>query len=350
MSCVVDAREEDLTATEFDALVRLNQDLRQAALDLPASHARYLVDIYYQIQDARIRIQGQMRAASMSVEPHGLLDWTFRNMRTLENDLKSGLGTFAQGYRVGQWMQSICGIGPVISAGLLAALDIRKAPTVGQFWRFAGLDPGVEWLGQKKAAALVAEVVGDEPINESHLLAVAERVHRHPENLRRLIKGKLTKASLTKVVARRPWSNSLKRLCVGNLADCFVRVQNRKNDFYGAYYAAHREKEAAINESGGFADQAAAALKAKKYGKTTEAHKHYIEGRLPPAHLHNRSERYAVKLFLSHLHHVMYEDFYNKPAPRPYILQEGTGHTHWIKPPNWPGEFGGHELRRLYQE
>ena len=57
---------------------------------------------------------------------------------------------------------------------------------------------------------------------------------------------------------------------------------------------------------------------------------------LPPAHIHARAKRYAVKLFLSHWHHVAYMIEYDgQEPPKPYILNQ-DGHTHFLAPPNWP--------------
>ncbi len=343
--------EAELTATDFAALEKLSRDLKRSARLLPQRHARYLVDTYYQIQQFRIRLGGQIRAAGDSAEPTGLLAWTEKSMVTLENDLRLCLGEFSRTYKVGRWLQSLCGIGPVLTAGLLAAFDIRKAPTAGQFWRFAGLDPSLKWLGKDGARELVADVMGDsKKATEEHLQTIGQRTNRHPENIRKLLKdGKLTRKSLIAALAKRPWNHDLKCLVAGKVADSFVKVQGREKDFYGAIYKAHREKEAAINEEGGFAEQAAASLKAKKYGKETASFQAYTEGKLPPLHLHNRSERYAAKLFLSHLHRVMFVDFHGKEPPLPYAFDKMEGHRHLIDPPNWPGDFTGDELRRLYE-
>jgi len=57
---------------------------------------------------------------------------------------------------------------------------------------------------------------------------------------------------------------------------------------------------------------------------------------LPPAHIHARARRYAVKLFLSHYHHVAYEVATGQKPPKPYVLDRIPGHTHYVAPPNWP--------------
>lgn len=346
---------ELLNEPAFEPMQRLTKDLKRAARDLPRRHARYLVDTYYQIQDFRIRLGGQVRAAGESAEPHSLLIWTQDNMHALETDLKSCLGEFAKTYRVGAWMQSICGIGPVLSAGLLSELDIRMAPTAGQFWRLAGLDPTQTWLGKAKAAEAVQGILdGAKSPNETHLHEAAKLIPRHPENLRKQLKdGKLTNKTLVDAVARRPWNASLKCLCAFKLGESFVKVQSRESDFYGAYYVARKAAEAEANEAGRFKDQAEAALQAKRYGKDTSSYKCYSEGKLPPAQIHARARRYAVKLFLSHLHQVMWEDYHGKPAseyPKPYAFSKLEGHRHYIDPPDWPGGHEGRSLRELYAD
>ena len=68
----------------------------------------------------------------------------------------------------------------------------------------------------------------------------------------------------------------------------------------------------AVKESG-IADE-------KKIGKDTDAYAAYSQGRLPPAHIHARAKRYAIKLFLAHLHHKMYMEHYGKEPPLPYAI------------------------------
>jgi len=86
------------------------------------------------------------------------------------------------------------------------------------------------------------------------------------------------------------------------------------------------------NEAGHFKGQAAAMLARKKFGRETEARKHYEAGRLPPAHIHARAKRYAVKLFLSGYFEVGYELLHGKKPPLPYPIAI-LGHAHKIEPP-----------------
>ncbi len=270
----------------LEPLTRLSRDLKKAAVTLSPDEARYLVDLYYLTQEDRKRLdnQGKAMERSETPEPHTVLDWFFGNVETLENDIRRALDTYSDSHPIGRWAKSIHGIGPVIAAGLLAHIDIRKAPTVGHIWRFAGLDPSVSWgKGQK-----------------------------------------------------RPWNAELKTLC-WKIGQSFMKQSGNPKDFYGHLYVEYKARIAAKNEAGDYAEQAAGYLKAKNYGKETEAYKAYSEGRLPKAQIDARARRWAVKLFLAHLHAVWYEVEFGCPPPKPYVL-EHLGHAHEIKPPNWPME------------
>lgn len=264
------------------AWAQLSKDLRKAAEVLTVGQVRFLVDTYYQIQQFRIEAAGQERAAIEATEPADFVAWIARSMKTLERAIKSALDRYTETRPEGRWAKSIVGIGPVLSAGLLAHIDITKAPTAGSIWRFAGLDPTSVW-------------------------------HKDTE---------------------RPWNARLKVLC-WKIGESFVKVQAKERDVYGKVYIERKGQERERNESGQFADQAAAALVAKRYRKETRARTAYESGRLPDAHIHARARRYAVKLFLAHFHHVAYEVAYGTPPPKPYIIEHG-GHTHYLAPPNWP--------------
>lgn len=275
--------DETLKATEFlESVNRLSKDVKDAARTLSTAEARWLVDSYYQLQEDRIRAAHQTRTLDEHGEPNAITTWLFAQRATLEKQIARALDTYSDAQESGRWMRSICGIGPIIAAGLLCHIDIEKAPTAGHIWRFAGLDPTVKWEAKKK----------------------------------------------------RPWNASLKRLCF-LIGESFVKVSGRDEDIYGKVYKERKALEEARNANGDFAEQAAQALKEKKFGEDTDARKHYEAGRLPPARIHLRAKRYAVKLFLAHVHHVMYERYYHEPPPMPYVLTH-LGHAHYIGPPNWP--------------
>ena len=261
---------------------KLDRDMGQAANTLTATEARYLVDSYYGMQEGRIRANNQIRALTASGEPHESIAWLSTESRVLEESVKRALDAYSASHPVGKRMRTVVGVGPVIAAGLLAHIDITRAPTAGAIWRYAGLDPTSEWKkGQK-----------------------------------------------------RPHNASLKTLC-WKLGESFVKVCNHKDAVYGKLYQERKEVELAKNEAGAFADQAAAKLEKFNIGKTTDAYKAYSVGKLPPAHIHARAKRVAVKMFLSHLHQVWHEVEFGKTAPVPYVFEfADKEHVHKIEP-NW---------------
>lgn len=275
--------EDDYGIYDFE--LKLRKDLAKSAEMLSKDQARYLVDLYYEMQHGRIVSANIARASAQGApeEPRELVQWFEQRQRRIENNLRSVLGHYAAAHLPGKWAQAICGIGPVISAGLVAHIDATKALYAGQVWRFAGLDPSVVWEKGKK----------------------------------------------------RPWNAKLKVL-TWKIGESFVKVQNKENDFYGKVYAAYKEREIRRNEAGELAEQARAKLENFKIGRTTEAYGHYSQGRLPPAHIHARAKRAAVKLFLSHYHAVAYECEHGTAPPVPYALEHLVGHHHMIAVPNWP--------------
>ena len=224
-----------------------------------------LVDVYYQIQKHRIATAAQSRTLSKGEEPHAVVDYLSNELHTLENEITKGLHAYASNDPVGQWSLSICGIGPIIAAGLLAHIDIEKAPTAGHIWSFAGLEPAQEW----------------------------------------------------KRGTKRPWNGSLKRLC-WIIGQSFVKVSGNKSDVYGQIYKQRKDYEQQKNENGDYADQAAQKLSSAKIYKSTEAYKWYSAGKLPPAQIHQRAMRYATKLFLAHWQHVAFKARYGCDPPKPY--------------------------------
>lgn len=135
----------------IEPIKRLTRDLATAAVTLSKKEARYLVDAYYQMQHNRITSNNQIRAMSESEEPHSVIQWLADQDTVLENQIKRALDKWTDSLHMGRYAKNICGIGPVISAGLLAHIDITKAPTAGHIWRFCGLDPTLKWeKGQKR--------------------------------------------------------------------------------------------------------------------------------------------------------------------------------------------------------
>ena len=65
-------------------------------------------------------------------ETTNVLSFFQSQVETLENQIRAALGEYAQKFVAGRWAQSIVGIGPVISAGLLCHIDIERAKHASQ--------------------------------------------------------------------------------------------------------------------------------------------------------------------------------------------------------------------------
>jgi hypothetical protein len=253
---------------------RLSRDIASAAATLSADEARFLVDAYYMMQEDRKRAHNQVRALGETGEPHAVIAWLASQSETLEDQIKRALDKYTQAHAMGSWMREVTGIGPIISAGLLAHIDITKAPTVGHIWRFAGLDPTTSWDKGEK----------------------------------------------------RPWNAALKTLC-WKAGQSFMKFSAHEDCYYGHIYRERKAYEVTRNDTGGNAETAKAALAAKKIGKDTEAFGHLSAGKLPPAQIDARARRYAVKLFLSHMWEEWYRRHYNAEPPLPYPIAH-LGHAH----------------------
>ena len=274
--------ERHLPGASITESIRLTKDLKASAKLLTPGQARYMVDLYYTIQNYRIRSANQVRATDASKEPNALIDWMLGTQHTLENDIRKAMDLYSSESEVGRWSKSVLGIGPIIAAGLLAHIDIEKAPHAGHIWSFAGLVPSKTWDKGEK----------------------------------------------------RPWNARLKVLC-WKIGESFVKVHNKPSAFYGHLYDERKQLEEKRNEKGEFAEQAAAKLEAVRIGKTTEAYKWYSQGKLPPGHRHARAKRWAVKIFLSHWHRVAYRAEFKRDPEPPWIIAHG-GHSDLLQVPEWP--------------
>lgn len=269
-------------STEVINVDRMSKEIASSAAILSSNEARYLVDAYYIMQEDRKRTNNQVRAVTgnadeqHAVSENKVIQWLAVQAETIESQIKRALDKYTQAHQMGSWMREIIGIGPVISAGLLAHINIEKAPTVGHIWRFAGLDPTLKWeKGQK-----------------------------------------------------RPWNAGLKTLC-WKAGQSFMKFSGREDCYYGRIYRERKDYEIARNDRG---DNAALAAElVMKVGKSTEAHKHLSAGKLPPGQLDARARRYAVKLFLSHLHAEWYRRHFGVEPPAPYPIAI-LGHAHLKQP------------------
>lgn len=320
----------------FEAVEKLNNDLLAASKSLKPREIRFLVDGYYQLQDYRVSCENQLRAARVSTEPMDLLEWIYAQTDACESQIKKAMDIWTDNRVEGRWAKSIFGIAEVLSAGVLAYFDIEQAPTVGRFWRIAGLDPTIRWLGREGARKIVEEIHGKVTPEVVRDLEVRLGNRRIARFLEADDHGNYSKAKLEKFLAKRPWNGSLKVLC-WKIGDSFCRQHGQPGasgpgGVYCRLYAERKALEVRRNDEGKNKETAERALAEKRY-KDSETKECYLAGKLPPGRLDLRARRWAVKIFLSHLHEVMYWCRYQQLPPKPFAVAH-LGHTDRIPVPN----------------
>lgn len=246
------------------------------AKNLAGAEWRMLVANYYQSQQMRKTMDMQLRHLGEK-EPLYITKWAAESFADIEEQLSKAFSTILVS-PVAVWLKAQRGIGPVIAAGLLAHIDIEKAPTAGHIWSFAGLNPEQKWeAGQK-----------------------------------------------------RPFNAELKQIC-WHAGQCFMKQSNDPDCYYGQLYRARKAKEIKRNESGGNTERAKQFV--VKPGATKAVKDKLARGQLPDFNIDARARRFAVKIFLSHLHVVMYWDNYEKAPPKPFAISQ-LDHAHEIRVPN----------------
>lgn len=266
---------------DFPMFNRFSRDVRALTVELDSRSAREVVAAYYNLQANRIAFAAQARELKKNDSPSELVEYLSYNLGLMEKALKNPLEAYANNSVVGSWALSQYGIGPVLSAGLMAHIDITKAPTAGSVWRYAGLDPTQKWE-----------------------------------------KGK-----------PRPYNAELKTLC-WKIGQSFMKFSGKDECFYGQLYKQDKARRIAKNEAGDYAEFAKSILETKSF-KANQTRSKLESGVLSDAQIDAQARRFAVKIFLSHYHAVAYQAHHGEPAPRPYIIAHGD-HVHEIAIPNNP--------------
>lgn len=308
----------------LEPIIKMNRDMLKAmSRDFPGgvtnNEARYLVDTYYSIQKSRMRNLLQTKGlerdavkAGTEPEPHEMLDWFVRGFSQQEDNIKKVLAWYVSTHPMAWFFENTLGVGPVLAAGLLAHIDITQCPTVGHIWNFAGLNPAVTW-------------------DKGH---------------------------------KRPWNANLKTIA-WKISDSFVKLSGRQDSFYSRLYKERKTREWQKNLAGDYQAEAARSMEKKKYRKTTDQYAWYNgqcspelarsaleEGKTPtaasckaeaggipmlsPGHIESRAKRYAVKIFLSHLHECWYRQEMGQEPAKPFAIAI-LNHAHYLPPPQLAG-------------
>ena len=309
----------------------------------------FLIDCYYQTQDFRKAVENQLRSISQGVDGEGTkhplsLSWALANIKNQELQLKKLLDTYTDNNPVCKWAKSICGVGPIIAAGLWAYFDISKANHYNQYWSYAGLnDNNIKWLGKEAAEKITKEAYEyaglkrTDPISEKCIGFVANKTHREPRNIirgvenhKKICKKKISdREALASYLAKPPYNKDLKTFC-WNIGECFNRQSKKSKSLYGSLIVERKAYEHSRNLNGDYADQAAEILRSKNIqDKRTKTI--YEAGMLTDGHILARAKRYAVKMFIAHFFEASYLYTYGCMPKDPYPI-EYLGHSDYVGP------------------
>jgi hypothetical protein len=244
------------------------------------SAVRALVESYYDAQHYRLEAENRLRSLKQRAEKEQLaIPTEFPTWLTSRyHDTERALGKILDQYTLqektgmGDWARSQVGIGPIISAGLLALIDMNVATNPSKIWRFFGLDPTLVWNKGEK----------------------------------------------------RPYNATGKVLC-WKIGDSFVKLHNNPKCVYGKLYEQRKALEIQRDANGFNAETAKATLAAKRI-TDEETRQIYESGHIPKGRIEQRARRWAVKIFLVHWWQEAYRRKFRKEPPGPYVIDK-LGHT-----------------------
>jgi len=359
---------------DVEKIKKLRNDLKKGIVVLHGKEARYLVDLFYQIQDFRLGIDNRVRSidkpvyynskgnkrqptkaekASYIPEPHEFLISVFEEFESFEKDIKDMLTSYVKSQQIWSWLSEVKGIGPILAAGLIAHIDITKCPTAGHIWSYAGLNPLQEWLaGQKrpfnaslkvicwKIGQSFVKQIGNPDAVYTHLY-LKRKAYEEEKNVNGdysdQAKTKLKKYNIGKTTDAWLWysgcftkETAIKIISIERddekqaIMDKYdLLLEGKKGDAKKEITKERTKEKAALQEEIKVEKREIMDTMVKKPGEGIQM--------LPPAHIQQRCERYATKIFLSHLHEVWYEMHFGEKPPAPYPIAI-LGHAHKIEP------------------
>lgn len=344
------------TNHEFEVLdiVKMDKSVKKTFVEIPSmEEARFLEDIYYQTQSKRIIIENQLRSLKQerdndikngkSTNNKMFLEWYLYNTKVMEDQIKKALEIFSDSNYLSKWAKKVIGIGPVFATRLVANLEIKEdefgnlLTHANSWWSYCGLnDNNRPWLSKEQSKEYVEEAIRENNgvLDDDAVKLLTTKTQWkfsfYDKNCRKE-NGTWDKSKLIKYSSIIPYNRNLKTL-MHLIGQSFTFSKNREGSLYGRLLKERMDLENTKNARGDYADQAEKALREKNYKKDTVAYKYYSQGMLPPKHITARCERYAVKMFISHLYEAAYWNKYGKQAPNPYVLSFIEGHTDYIGP------------------
>lgn len=110
---------------------------------VPYGHIRHLTESYYALQKMRIESSNRLGAYDrMGLDPDKskqLHSWIDERLETFEAELKRMLERESKAFPIWEhFLERVKGIGPALSASLVAWIDISKFDNISKLWRYCG--------------------------------------------------------------------------------------------------------------------------------------------------------------------------------------------------------------------
>ena len=327
---------------EIKMIDKASKDTRSKIVNLGQEEIKYIIGTYYDMQDSRIRANNQSKALNTREKPNELLSWLRDCDHLIENEIKKTMEHYVKYFEIGNWLNNITGIGPVISAGLIAFVDFEKAKTAGNIFRLADLDPSITWMGVKGAEYQIKKYkkelfMGEsDKIDEKFIVGLCNKLKRNPTryiNASALKNNKFSEEKLRKELSKPHFNPRFKQICF-QIGESVNKQHNRELDLYGKLMQIRKEWHRRKNESGQCLDQANRLIENMKPGVYQKEYYPILEqGKVPTWYIHACSKQWTTKMFLSHFHEVGYRLHNKRNPPKPYATTMEGNHNHYVPPP-----------------
>jgi len=300
---------------------------------------RWLGETYYDHQLYRMESDARIREADKLNLPNALLTWYSEQQSNVEKTMKAMLSRYTEkeSSGMGMWARNVVGIGPIISAMLLALIDMNISTNPSKIFRYFGLDPSSKWLGREKAEVALRGIMEKNNLRANALDDAAVRViavalGRNQDAFLRQAhnkEGRMTRATVVAAIAKRPWNATAKTLA-WKIGDSFCKNHNKPTCFYGKLYEQEKARQQERNASGGNAALCQRELQERTF-RDRETRELYEAGRIPDGRIELRARRKAVKIFLVHWWAEAYRRKFKAEPPRAWPLEHG--HSDEIRDP-----------------
>jgi len=277
---------------------------------IPFPLIRSLVEVYYDFQDQRIitnnRINMNTKRNNFTEEQlkqYGVLE-IMKNAEQFEKDVKKRLEMQIKQYDIFKlYLTKIQGIGPIISAGLLAYIgDVNRFDNISKLWQMAGFGMNTYCKKCKK------------PTSEIVVFQKADGKKTKTKRMKAmLICPECNKKTIPMIQKRQigymsNWNDKFKVLC-WKVGQSFIKQKASKSGYRKLY------------------DE----IKAKERLKNPKRKK--VKGKVMfnDGHIHNRALRKVIKIFLANLW-ITWRQMEGLDVTAPYIINKKNSPHNMIQP------------------